>query len=106
MPDLAAEFQMEMFQIYETGKSELGYTATYFLNLLNDLGGVAAAKRLLAADKPQYGFSHLWERGRLDLSVECLVLKKRYQSEFEPDELDEARRRLRAHRFDSAQCET
>ena len=51
---------------------ELGYRPTYFLRMVNELGGVGAAKRLLGTDDLQAGLTRLWELGRLDLSVEAL----------------------------------
>lgn len=105
MTDPAMQFQAEMFEIYASAKRECAYTARNFLNMLNDLGGVAAAKRLLAGDKPQYGFTELWHCGCLSLTVECLVLRSRYRALFADEELDEARQRLRAHGYNPATCE-
>ena len=42
-------FHNEMLRIYEEAK-EFGYTPTYFLGMVNELGGVAAAKRLLRGE--------------------------------------------------------
>jgi hypothetical protein len=40
------------------------------------------------------GFAKLWERGRLDLSVEAVVVQPRFAALFTEDEVDAARRRL------------
>jgi hypothetical protein len=43
------------------------------------------------------GFTALWERGRLDLSVEALVLAEEFDDLFPEDEPDVARDRLAEH---------
>jgi hypothetical protein len=58
------------------------------------LGGVQTAKRLLQGSVMQSGLFALAEHGRLDLSVESLVLEEEYRELFEPQELSEAKKRL------------
>ena len=60
----------------------------------SDLGGLAAARRLLHTPTVSDGFTALWERGRLDLSVEALVLQERFRNLFTEQELERARERL------------
>lgn len=57
-------------------------------------GGVPAAKNYLASNKVRSGLFPLSEYGRIDLSVESLVLRDEYRSLFEPNELREAEKRL------------
>jgi hypothetical protein len=64
------------------------------LSMVVALGGVQTAKRLLAGPVTQSGLFALSERGRLDLSVESLVLDEEYRELFEPRELSEAKHRL------------
>jgi hypothetical protein len=64
------------------------------LSVFISLGGVQTAKNLLAGHIEQSGLFLLSEHGRLDLSVESLVLEEEYLELFEPQELSEARRRL------------
>jgi hypothetical protein len=47
--DLESRFDEEMFLIYERAKTECGYHATRFLNMLHERGGVHTAKYLLHA---------------------------------------------------------
>jgi hypothetical protein len=63
-----------MLRLYEDAK-DAGYNATYFLRMVSEHGGLETARRLLAAPSPAEGFSRLYEIGRVDLSVEALVLK-------------------------------
>ena len=96
---LEAEFHVAMVKLYETAKRELGYNATYFLGMISDHGGVEAAHRLLATDKPSEGFTTLWGAGRLDLSVEAHVLDPHFEPLFTGDERRPARRRLDQYGF-------
>lgn len=90
----AADFGKAMLSTYERARDEAGYTATYFLGMLADLGPLETARKLLAAPAVSDGFAALWERGRLDLTVESLVLEERFAPLFTEEELDRARNRL------------
>ncbi len=92
-PDLVDAFDQAMMQIYVQAKRQVGYTATRFHQMLTEHGGVETARRLL----PQMsdGFTELWRRDRLDLTVEALVLQSRWASLFSENELEMARGRLK-----------
>lgn len=83
---LENKFNEDMKNIYFTAKRELGYTATRFMQLVSQKGGVQAAKQLIAKEGGTYGFEVLWENKRLDLSVEALVLRPEYESLFSNEE--------------------
>ena len=102
---LANDFDDAMMNVYRTAKEECAYNATIFLRMLYDHGGLETAHRLLGGEAPQYGFTKLWECGRLDITVECLVLDLRFQELFHDHELETARRRLRQYGFDPKRCE-
>ena len=105
MADLEKQFDQAMLDVYLSAKSDCGYVATDFFNMLSRYRGLITAKRLLASDNPQYGFTKLHECGRLDLTVECLVLDPKYSDLFDEAELAQARKRLKTLKFDPAQCE-
>lgn len=88
------EFERAMRSVYERARTEGGYTATYFLSMLAERGAVATARKLLHAPTVSDGFAALWERGRLDLTVEALVIDPRFAGLFTEEELEVARRRL------------
>jgi hypothetical protein len=90
----ADEFESAMRAVYHRAKDEAGYNATYFLGMLAEHGGLETARRLLAANKISDGFTALWERKRLDLTVEALALKPEFQDLFIEEELETARHRL------------
>jgi len=53
------------------------------------------AKYLINSRKPSDGYTNLWERGRLDLTVEAMVMENsKWHELFTSEELDKARRRL------------
>jgi len=61
---------------------EAGYNPTLFRQMLGSDGGYRTAVRLLSANKVSDGFEKLWEKGRLDLSVEALILQPEWASYF------------------------
>ena len=91
--DLVDAFDQAMIQIYVQAKQQANYTATRFHQMLIEHGGVETARRLLP--RMSDGFTELWRRGRLDLTVEALVLQPRWASLFSGTELEMARGRLK-----------
>ena len=101
MADLVKQFDEAMRGIYERAKSEAGYNATVFWNMLNDRGGIATAKFLINSQKQSAGYTELFLRRRLDLTVEAMVVENpRWHSLFLPEELEKARRRLIANQYE------
>jgi hypothetical protein len=94
MTELETAFHQEMLDTYEKSVRAINYRPSAFLKLVNELGGVAAARRLLARDEPSDGFTTLRQHHRLELSVEALVLKPKYASLFTEAERARARQRL------------
>jgi hypothetical protein len=62
--------------------------------MLGDYGGIGTAHRLIAASEVGSGFAALYERDRLDLTVEALVVKPEFASLFTEDEIGIAQQRL------------
>lgn len=93
MSTLEASFHQAMLDGYDQ-LAKLGYRATYFLRMVQELGGVQAARQLVTSDSYSEGFTRLWEMGRLDLSVEAFVLKPEYSALFTDDERTHARQHL------------
>lgn len=92
-------FGKAMVQIYHEAKRE-GYTPSYFLRMISEIGPLAAAKQLINSDSPSEGFARLYELGRLDLSVEALALQPEWRDLFTSEERKRARVRLSEHGFD------
>lgn len=94
MNDLKREFEYEMRQIYEKAKNECKYRPTRYLQMLDKYGGLKTAKKLLVTDKIHEGLVKLYLFGRLDLTVEKLVLNKKYRILFSEENLKRAKRKL------------
>ena len=91
---LEQEWHKAMLDIYRMAKKDCQYNATRFLEMITDLGGLEAARRLINANTPSDGFTALWEHKRLDLTVEAHALMPRFSSLFDQGELEMARKRL------------
>jgi len=104
MTDMETDFRNEMLGIYGKAKEECHYNATYFLRMVREIGGVAAAKRLISSNAPKTGLFKLWECGRLDISMEALVLSHQFRSLFTEEELKRSRQRLEDLGYIIANC--
>ena len=93
--DTRSAFERGMKNIYVRAKNEAGCNAAFFLDMLSSLGGLGTARRLLAVSEVSSGFTALYERGRLDLTVEALVVQPQFADLFSDHELEIARQRLR-----------
>lgn len=87
------QFHQEMIRIYDEA-CKLGYRPSRFLQMVEKLVGRQTAKHLLSSEAPASGFERLWELGRMDLTVESLVLQEQWAHLFTDQELQEAERRL------------
>lgn len=99
MTELEQQFHKAMVQVYENAKRYCNYRATYFLQMVSERGGLAAAKYLISTDAPSDGFTKLWECNRLDLTVEAVALSPQFASLFTEEELNLARERLREYGY-------
>ena len=88
-------FDQAMFGIYHRAKTEAGYNATIFLDMLTRNGGLSTAKQLISAPKPSAGYTALYERGHLALTVEAVVVESlEWRRLFLPEEIARAEKRL------------
>jgi len=98
--DIEAKFTKRMFEIYLQAKQEAGYTASIFYGMVSDDGGLITAKTLINAPKESAGYTALYLRGYLKLTVEAVVIEEpQWQSLFTEDELERARRRLKKYGY-------
>lgn len=74
MSPLEHDFHAAMWGIYQEAK-KLGYHASYFARMLDEMGGLATAKKLINAPSVFEGFERLWSLRRLDLTVEAVALQ-------------------------------
>lgn len=100
MSALETLFDAAMMDIYVRAKAEAKYTASIFHRMLIDKRGVATAKQLINDTNVSQGYTALWERGRLDLTVEALVSdNEKWRSLFTEGEIVRARHRLEQYGY-------
>lgn len=87
-------FDRAVLELIERCRAELRYNPRYFRVMVTQHGALEAARRLLHAPAVSDGFVSLWERQRLDLAVEALVVDERFAHLFTEEELTVARKRL------------
>ena len=93
--DLNERFNLAMWNIYKRAKYEAKYNATRYLQMLDKNGGIETAHILINASTVSDGYTALWERGRLDITVEALIWDNpEYHELFTEDELRIAKKRL------------
>jgi len=96
---LEIKFHNAMEDIYRRAKEEVGYNAARFREMVADLGGVEAARRLINANGVSEGYVALWQAGRLDLTVEAVLIDRpEFHPLFTEAELKICRKRLKDFR--------
>lgn len=99
MSKSAADFQEELFRLAKEIHDLTGYNPTDLKQMVNQSGGVQAAKVLLGKPNVSEGFTKLWEMGRLHLALEFVVLQPEWRHLFTADELKRAKKRLDEVKF-------
>lgn len=100
MQTLAEKFDQAMLDIYKLALSEARYKASAFLELVHRRGGVAAAKQLINSSEPPAGYTALFERRCLHLTVEALVAENEEWWElFTEEEVEKAIKRLTEYHY-------
>ncbi len=97
--DVESRFHEAMLAVYRRARAEANYNATRFLSMVVERGGLETARYLLHAEQVSDGYTALWERQRLDLTVEALILQPEWQSLFSDDERRIAVKRLREYGY-------
>jgi hypothetical protein len=98
MENLESAFHLDMLNIYKEA-SKLGYKPTIFLGMVNEHGGLKAAKLLIEQKEVTEGYLRLWELRRLDLSVEAFTLKPEYSSLFSKEIKEKCIARLHKYEY-------
>jgi hypothetical protein len=98
--ELEARFDNAMMDVYRKALSECDYKATRFFHMLSEHRGLETARILLRASKVSEGYVALWERKRLDLTVEAVILSAEWHPLFSDHERDIAKRRLADYGYD------
>ena len=98
--ELETRFHEAMLEIYRRAKSDAGYNATRFLSMVTEQGGYEAARTLIHASNVSDGYTALWQRKHLELTVEALILKPEWHDLFSEHERGIARQRLIDYEYD------
>lgn len=93
-------FHQAMVNVYLNAKSEAGYNANRFIQMVSEHGGLETARILIHSQDASDGFRALWEAKRLDLSVEALVLDVEWDGLFDREEREIARSRLTLYNYE------
>lgn len=88
------------FLLQKAAEAEaLGYNPKQFKAMLGAQGGVATTRQLLSKNTPTEGFTRLWELGRLDLTLEALIVETPWREHFDPQLLQLAEKRLLKYEY-------
>ena len=72
--DVMKAFDSAMLDIYNRAIAEAKYKPSIFFRMLIEHGGYEAARRLIYANNVSKGYVKLFELGRLDLTVEAVII--------------------------------
>ena len=92
---LQNKFNEEVFESIEKIKKEV-YPPTRFIRMLrqSDNNAVEAVQKLVTKETTS-GIEALWEKGKLNLSMEALVIKPEYKELFSPQVVSTCARKLK-----------
>jgi hypothetical protein len=98
--DIHKRFTEAMVDIYHRALRELNYRTTRFLQMVTEDGGCETAMTLIHAAQPSERYTALWERHRLDLTVEAVILLPEWHDLFTENDRRVARTRLEQYDYD------
>jgi hypothetical protein len=97
---LSEQFDEEMLNIYQRALAETGYNASRFLQMLQEHRGIETARILINLPRPSDGYTALYLRRRLDLTVEAVIHDNpKWHGLFTASELERCESRLRAYGY-------
>jgi len=95
------QFEAAMMSIYTRALEEANYRASVFLNMLNRHGGHETARRLIHSATISPGYTALWGRERLDLTMEAMIIENPiWHPLFTEEELNICAKRLREYHYE------
>jgi hypothetical protein len=100
--ELEARFDEAMIEVYQRALNECGYKATRFLHMLQSIAGWRPPGFCCTPPTCRKAKFALWERKRLDLTVEVLILGEEWHPLFTEAERETARKRLAQYNYSAA----
>ncbi len=88
MSALENEFTQELIRKTEQAAKVCDYNPARFLQMVEKNGGVRTAKSYISRNQTSEGFEKLQMCGKLNLSMEAVVVDKKYAELFTDDEVN------------------
>ncbi|MCL6579976.1 MAG: hypothetical protein K6T73_11480, partial [Candidatus Bathyarchaeota archaeon] len=92
--EIEKELEQEFLKASFLCKNRYKYNPTRFLQMLERGGPIKTAVGLVMAPTYHEGFTKLWQLGRLDLTVEAIILQEPYNQLLSQEILNTARSKL------------
>jgi hypothetical protein len=83
-----------MKDVIQICQRELRWKPTAAIQMIHKHGPVEAARLIVLTEGRTDGFARCWEAGRLELSIEAIILGEEFQPLFDEEVLAEAQNRL------------
>ena len=97
--EIEQRFEAIIIETCRRTLKETGHRTTRFLQMFHEIGGLRTAQELLATERVTEGYIAMWELGRLDLTIEALILKPEWHALFTDAEREVARERLKKYGY-------
>lgn len=99
MNNLKNKFNLEVLQAVEESK-KIGYTPIRFIQMLQQSGNNAleVVPRLVLKESTT-GLEKLWEKCRLDLSIEAIIVKSEYRDLFSDEIVNICKKKLQKYGY-------
>lgn len=98
--ELENQLRVDLLEACRISREELNYNPIRFLQMLGERGPVETAIQLVSSSVPSEGFTRMWEKKALSLTVEAHVIRPEYEPLFTPQIVDMARSRLRDYGYE------
>jgi hypothetical protein len=103
---IEASLRKAMIRAADTSARECKYGMPRLRKMIENHGAIETARRILLEPTVSDGFGNLWEKHRLELSVEAIVLQPEFVQLFTAEEQAIARDRLEKADFSSRSRQT
>lgn len=88
MITLEKQFEEELIKKWEIAEKQCGYNPKRLLQNISRFGGVRTAKEIIRKGRTSDGFEKLQEAGLINLSMEAVMIDKKYADLFTDDEVN------------------
>ena len=96
---LEKQFEEELIKNCERAQEQCGYRPTRFLQTIAKFGGVKTAKEILRKGKVSDDFEALEQAGLIKLTMEAMIVDRKYGELFTDDEVNSCYELLCEHGY-------